>query len=134
MYAKYTSPPERYLAWQQQGLPPALLTNVGMRFVANIILMKNTDLSHIEESRKYYPEYDPEVIKILMQTVDTLHKYLNPGTIEENKIPDSVTRFKDMALREHPRGVPDHFPESRRAVGDDGRPEQSPGPQMKDKI
>ena len=104
MYVKHPCPSERYPAWQQQGLSPALLTNVGMRFVTNIILMKNTDLSYIEESRKYYPEYDPEVIKILMQTVETLHKYLNPGTIEENKIPDSVTRFKDMALREHPWG------------------------------
>ncbi len=43
--------------------------------------MKNTDLSHIEEFIKYYPEDDPEVIKMLVQRVETLHKYLNPGTI-----------------------------------------------------
>jgi hypothetical protein len=66
--------------------------------------MKNTDLSHREEFKKNYPEDDPEVIKILVQAVETPHKYLNPGKIENVKIPVSETRFKDMVRREPPWG------------------------------
>ena len=55
--------------------------------------MKNTDLSHIEEFKRILPRDYPEVIKILVQTVEMSYKYQNQDTIEENKIPDSVNLF-----------------------------------------
>ena len=93
LYTKHACPSERHPAWHQQDVSPALLSDIGMRFDSMYSLMKNTDLSYIEEFIKILPRDDPEVIKILVQTIEPLNKYLNPGKIEENKIPDSVTRF-----------------------------------------
>ena len=41
--------------------------------------MKNTDLSHIEEFIKILPRDDPEVIKILVQTVENTAQIPEPG-------------------------------------------------------
>ena len=58
--------------------------------------MNNTDRQYTQKFLIVLQGSDPDAGKVLMQTVDTLYKYLEAGTSVDDERPDKVICFKGV--------------------------------------